>query len=645
MNGYITQYEAARYLGISEASILNWIRHGYLSKFENKFKSSEIEELKKKIDSGEINRLNNRANKSKSQNKFIPNEYITSFKSLERIELLADFINKNHIKSSQAIFLLALNLFKQNGDIYAKNFEDLFLFSKKQYRRKNVYSFLSTWKEEIALNKINYENKEVKFLLNFELPLERDILGIIYQSIINEGKKSNLGSYYTPRELVLNLLEGKLTQKSKVLDPCCGTGQFLLVFSETITEPQNIFGFDIDKNAVQIAKCNLFLTYKEYDFSPNIFHLNSLLLNNEYPLFLEYGKKFSNFDLIATNPPWGAKYDNNTLKTIKNHFSEIDSKESFSFFIVQSFRLLADYGEMCFVVPESLTNVKTHRDIRNFILKNCAINNISILGKYFKNVMSSVITLSLKKEYVTDFKIQVVHNTEKYQINQKRFCHNKFKLFDIYINEIDSKIFAKIENRDYKTLEGSSEWALGIVTGDNKKYLTTNKSDNVEPVFKGSDIKPFVLKKPENFIQLNPSHFQQIAPIRKYRSREKLVYKFISKNLVFAYDSNGSLTLNSANILIPKISNYPIKLVLGFLNSRVFNFYFRKKFNSIKILRSNIEELPFPILLGEEQKKMIKLVDAIMELKLSLEELNEFVFKYYDISQEERGYINYYLES
>jgi len=645
MDEYITQNEAALYLGISEASILNWIRHGYLSKYKNHYKRSEIEELKSKIDSGKISRLNNRANKSKSKNKFIPDEYITSPKSLERIEILADFINKNHIKTAQAIFLLSLNLFRQNGDIFAKSFDELFLFSREQYKRENVHSFLSLWKEEISSGKVNYDNEKVRFLLNYELPNERDILGIIYQSIMHEGEKSNLGSYYTPREVVLNLLEGKLTKKAKVLDPCCGTGQFLLAFSETVAEPQNIFGFDIDKNAVQIAKCNLFLTYKDYDFSPNIFHLNSLLLYNDHPLFLEYGEKFLNFDLIATNPPWGAKYNKNTFKTIQNHFPEIDSKESFSFFIVQSIRLLHDQGEMCFVLPESITNVKTHKDIREFILKNCAIDNICILGKCFKNVMSSVITLSLKKEYVTDFKIEVVHKTEKYKINQKRFCYNRFKLFDIYINEIDSKIFEKIENRDYETLEGSSEWALGIVTGDNKRYLTTIKSDNVEPIFKGSDIKPFVLKKPENFIQLNPSHFQQIAPMRKYRSSEKLVYKFISKNLVFAYDSNGSLTLNSANILIPKISNYPIKLVLGFLNSMVFNFYFRKKYNSIKILRGNIEELPFPILLEDEQEKMLKLVEAIIELKLSLEELNKFVFDYYDISQEERIYIKYYLES
>ena len=224
MNEYISQNEVALYLGISEASILNWIRHGYLSKYKNHYKRSEIEDLKSKIDSGEISRLNNRANKSKSKNKFIPDEYITLSKSVERIEILTDFINKNHIKPKQAIFLLSLNLFRKNGDIFAKSFDDFFLFSRKQYKRENVYKFLFSWKEEISSDKVNYNTDEVRFLLDYELPIERDILGIIYQSLMHEGEKSNLGSYYTPREVVLNLLEGKLTEKSNFSMSLCNCG-------------------------------------------------------------------------------------------------------------------------------------------------------------------------------------------------------------------------------------------------------------------------------------------------------------------------------------------------------------------------------------------------------------------------------------
>ena len=81
-----------------------------------------------------------------------------------------------------------------------------------------------------------------------------------------------------------------------------------------------------------------------------------------------------------------------------------------------------------------------------------------------------------------------------------------------------------------------------------------------EPVAKGTDVKPFYLGKPAQYLLFDQEKFQQTAPEWKYRAKEKLVYRFISKRLVFAYDDKQSLTLNSANILIPNLDNIPINL-------------------------------------------------------------------------------------
>ncbi|MGI9256481.1 MAG: N-6 DNA methylase [Salinispira sp.] len=641
MNEYITQKETAQYLGISTASVHNWIRHGYLKKHGNQYKFSQIADVKRKIDSGEISRLNNRANKSKSVNTFIPHEYISSPVYLKEIERIVGFINEHRIKPVQAIFILALNLFRQNDDIAYSSADELFSFSKENFRRNEVHKFLKTWKEGLSSKKINYNNEKVQFLLNCHLPQERDILGIMYQSVIHEGEKSCLGSYYTPGEVVHNLLDGRIHENCKVLDPCCGTGQFLLYFSETILNPVNIYGCDIDENAVNIARCNLFLQYKNHNFSPNIYHINTLLMKHENSLFGEEQSDMGNFDVIATNPPWGARYNNDS--EIKKLFPEIASKESFSFFIIQSVRLLHEKGEMYFVLPESITNVRAHKDIREYILKNCAVDNIGILGKRFKNVMSPVITLSLRKEKVSDYKITVVHGTVSYEINQERFTQNKHSLFSIYIQETDADIFSKMEKTAYITLEGNADWVLGIVTGNNKKFLKNTPADNCEPIYTGADIFPFKCKEPENYIEFSPSLFQQAAPTEKYRVSEKLVYKFISKNLVCAYDNTRSLTLNSANILIPAIPNYPMKLILGFLNSKLFKFYFRKKFSSVKVLRGDIEQLPFPVLSGNDRELLLNVVNDILDSKCSTDVLNTFIFRLYGLSDDEISHVNSYV--
>ena len=148
----------------------------------------------------------------------------------------------------------------------------------------------------------------------------------------------------------------------------------------------------------------------------------------------------------------------------------------------------------------------------------------------------------------------------------------------------------------------------------------------------------------KNYIQFHPEYFQQTAPSEKYRAPEKLVYKFISSNLVFAYDDKQSLTLNSANILIPQIENYPIKVVLGFLNSKLFNYYYRKKFNSIKILRGDIEQLPLPNLSNNKLYEIEQLVNKIINDVEAIERLDEYIFNLYELTDSEIEYVLTFLE-
>jgi hypothetical protein len=70
--------------------------------------------------------------------------------------------------------------------------------------------------------------------------------------------------------------------------------------------------------------------------------------------------------------------------------------------------------------------------------------------------------------------------------------------------------------------------------------------------------------------------------------------------------------LNSANILIPKI-DYSIKVILALFNSELYKQIFQKKFNSIKVLKSHIQELPLPILDEDKYRFIENKVDEITE--------------------------------
>lgn len=118
-----------------------------------------------------------------------------------------------------------------------------------------------------------------------------------------------------------------------------------------------------------------------------------------------------------------------------------------------------------------------------------------------------------------------------------------------------------------------------------------------------------------------PESFQQVAPIEMYRAKEKLLYRFISEVPVFAYDNQQTLSLNSCNILIPCLEGLGIKYILAILNSNVAAYFISKKFSSVKLLRSHIEQIPIPLVAADVQASIIRKVDLIMSSSENRSEL------------------------
>ena len=128
---------------------------------------------------------------------------------------------------------------------------------------------------------------------------------------------------------------------------------------------------------------------------------------------------------------------------------------------------------------------------------------------------------------------------------------------------------------------------------------------------KGSDIYKYRIADSRQYITFRPQEFQQTAPEAIYRAPEKLFYRFINEQLVFAYDDKQRVSLNSCNILIPKIQGLDMKYIMAVLNSRIAQFVFYKKFHSVKVLRTHLEQIPIPLISEEEQERIINVVEKL----------------------------------
>jgi len=523
-------------------------------------------------------RLSKRANKKYSVKKILPVEYLSDSRNIDILERILKFSEKYSVKT--IVYNISLNYLIKYSLVKIVNNE---IFTNNKYLKE-------------ILN--NFNSKVYQEILDLQLPLEeKDFIGCVYQAMISEGYKNINGSYYTPQEILDNI---EISPQGKFLDPCCGTGSFLLHAAKFIKDPLKIYGCDIDKTACFIAKINLILTFKNKIFNPQIYNTD----------FLTDKKTLKNmkFETIATNPPWGAAKSEKYTKL----FPQIKSGESYSYFVYLSKMYLENIGSCTFVLPKSILNISAHKDIREFIINNYYINKIKNFGQIFNGVLTDTILLSCGNTPPKNDNIILTKNSQNKTVKQDCFRENYNYNFSFMSNN-EFKILNKIFKTEHYTLENSI-WALGIVTGDNKKHILQAPENNAEIIYTGKEIKKYILDKPSKYIKYNRNNYQQIAPEEFYRAKEKLLYKFISKKLIFAYDNSASLVLNSANILIPKIPDYSTKTVMAFLNSKLFEFVYKIIFDDIKILKGNLSILPFPKKIPFEiMEKTDKLVDLYIQ--------------------------------
>lgn len=411
-------------------------------------------------------------------------------------------------------------------------------------------------------------------------------IGIEYENSLSDSFRNKEGIYYTPSWIVSDMFKNiPINSDTKFLDPCCGSGNFIIQAIRLGVLPENVYGFDVDENAVSITKQRI---KDEFGFETKNITVGDFLTDAN-----KLKKENTTFDLIFTNPPWGKKIE----KSDKKHFADLyncrNSLDTTSLFMGASFSLLKQNGVLGFLVQEAFFNIATFGDIRNIALSKQILRLVDY-DKAFKGLITkaqAVIVANNKSN--SDTVVECCFNKNSYNRTLSSFKKNPKHIINFWTNEEESKVIDRLYFYNHITLQEKAKWALGIVTGNNDKYCKkTKENDNYIPIYKGSDITKKGLKEASNFMLNDFSNFQQVAPIKMYQAKEKLIYKFISSDLCFFYDDKQRFVLNSANILIPTNIGITSQQLTDILNSEVLNWLFKKIFSTHKVLRGDLELLP-----------------------------------------------------
>ncbi|WP_273360500.1 N-6 DNA methylase [Anaerococcus octavius] len=238
----------------------------------------------------------------------------------------------------------------------------------------------------------------------------RDAVGDAFEVFIGHALKGSQGQFFTPRNVIKMIVEIiNPDVKSKILDPACGTGGFLIEslrhvwdkveaqgkeldwpMSEIEIEKQkvaikNLRGIDKDYFLSKVAKAYMALLG---DGRGGVFSENSLLRFQDWDSKTYDEIRPNSIDVIVTNPPFGSKikvegsailsqyefghsWKKENGRWIKGKLKTSEAPQIL--FIERCIQLLRPGGKLGIVVPDGVLGNDKLGYVREFLLEEAQL--------------------------------------------------------------------------------------------------------------------------------------------------------------------------------------------------------------------------------------------------------------------------------
>jgi len=566
---------------------------------------------------------------------------------------------------------------------FVNKLKDIFLHYDNTYNSK-IFSKHLCDEVEISDNILSkivsglYTTEDGSINYDFSL-IDADVLGNIYEQylghVLNKTKltesklkRKEEGIYYTPSHIVEYIVRntvGELIQdkkadvsKIKILDPACGSGSFLIKAFDILNEyyskkegykqnkldlsdmgtnystklgilKNNIFGVDLDKQAVDIAQLNLLLKVAEKKrrlpvLQENIKSGNSLI---EDPNLI--GDKAFNwveqfnwkFDVVIGNPPYFNVKSDDVLKNSPDYkLLSSGVVNSASLFIKKGLDLLKTDGYLGFIIPKSLLTVDSWEMIRSLILKNSLIS-VCDVGMAFDEVGLEQTIIIVRKTSSENNKTSILKNFKEINSIKQSFFKERNAILSS-VNKTQFNIIKKIESGSI-LLGDMAEMPRGITVKSSdyfpkpsNKFIQVIGGTNVERYA----IKPGNKRKPDKYLDKNDARIIQKNDIF---NNERIVYQNIVSSvpkIVATLETNNLPTDDTLNNLIISNQEFSNKYVLAILNSSLATFYLKYAIINCSILTVHLDKpyigkLPIKNVNNKDKAKLDALVDKLVELK------------------------------
>ena len=301
---------------------------------------------------------------------------------------------------------------------------------------------------------------------------ERDVVADAFEVFIGRALKGAQGQFFTPRNVVKTVIDILDPQpEEKIIDPACGSGGFLIeslrhvfnkiesdgieygwpeteIDAEKVTKiNENFRGIEKDSFLSKVAKAYMVILG---DGRSGIFCEDSLEIPKNWKNKTQSKIQLGTFDIVVTNPPFGAKikvsgekkleqYDfgykwkkDKSDTWVKGKIKESESPQTL--FIDRCLDLLKEGGRLGIVLPDGTLSNPTDGYIRQSILERAEIIGLVDLpmSTFLPNTPTKTHLLFLKKKEKPKSKYKIFMSYAKtcgHDSGVGKFMKMKFDLY------------------------------------------------------------------------------------------------------------------------------------------------------------------------------------------------------------------------
>lgn len=273
-----------------------------------------------------------------------------------------------------------------------------------------------------------------------------------------------------------------------------------------------------------------------------------------------------------------------------------------------------------------------YMEARRYILDNCNILCVADFSGY-----------PVFEDAAVDSIILILHKQPSKQTNQYLFINNirdfanclfstqELKQSDILqhadlsFSNLESMLDFKRISIDCIKLSEVVNFKQGIITGNNKKFLTKEEGDKTHKVITGSDFNRYSLKWHNVYViyDIKELHRPRVPEI--FEVEEKLLLRQTGSYPICMIDTNSYYTLDTVHngTIIDKRFN--IKYIMCLVNSKLLRYIYEssvnesgKVFAQVKIIY--IDPLPIKVVSEASQQPFITLSDTMLNLNQQLQD-------------------------